>query len=121
MSEQVTFSRLGDAAVVHLAGEIDMANAADIGRAIVLDVTGARAVLVDLTDVTFLDSGGVRLLDVLVGDLMDNRIPVRFVVTEGGAARKTLELCAFRDELLASDLNQAAADVRSQSAYPGAP
>jgi anti-sigma B factor antagonist len=119
--DQVTFSQLGGAAVVRLAGEIDMANAPAIGREIVLNVTGARAVLIDLTEVTFLDSGGVRLLDVLVGDLEDHGVPIRFVVDEAGAARKTLMLCAFRDELLATDLDRAAAELNSQSAYPGAP
>ena len=119
--DQVTFARLGGAAVVRLAGEIDMANAPAIGRAIVRNVTGARAVLVDLTEVSFLDSAGVRLLDTLVGDLEDHGTPIRFVVDAGGTAHKTLELCAFRDDLLATDLNQAADEVNAQSAYPGAP
>ena len=119
--DQVTFSRRGGAVVVRLAGEIDMANAPGIGGAIVQNLTGAGAVLIDLTDVTFLDSGGVRLLDVLVGDLEDHGVPIRFVVEEGGRAHKTLELCAFRDDLLATDLEQAAAELNSLSAYPGAP
>jgi anti-sigma B factor antagonist len=119
--DQVTFSRLGGAVVVHLSGEIDMANAPAISRAIVRKLTGAGAVLIDLTEITFLDSGGVRLLDVLVGDLDDHGVPIRFLVGEGGVARKTLELCAFRDDLLATDLNRAAAEVNSQSAYPGSP
>jgi anti-sigma B factor antagonist len=119
--DQVTFARIGGAVVVRLSGEIDMANAPAIGRAIVLGLSGAGAVLIDLTEVTFLDSGGVRLLDVLVGDLEDHGTPMRFVVDEAGAARKTLELCAFREDLLATDLKQAADELNSQSAYPGAP
>jgi len=119
--DQVTFSQLGAATVVRVAGEIDMANAPAIGRAIVRHLTDAGAVLIDLTDVTFLDSAGVRLLDVLVGDLDDHGTPMRFVVDAGGAAQKTLELCAFRDDLLTTDLKQAADELNSQSAYPGAP
>jgi anti-sigma B factor antagonist len=107
----VTFSKLGGAAVVHLSGEIDMANAPAVGRAVVRHVTGAWAVLIDLTEVTFLDSAGVRLLDVLVGDLDDHGTPIRFVVDEGGAARLTLQLCAFRDDLLSTDLKQAADEL----------
>lgn len=130
--DQVTFARLGGATVVHLSGEIDMANAPAISLAVVRNLTGAGAVLIDLTEVTFLDSAGVRLLDVLVGDLEDHGVPIRFVVDEGGAASKTLELCAFRDDLLATDLNRAADELNSastqawatgrrSSAYPGSP
>jgi anti-sigma B factor antagonist len=119
--DQVTFSKLGGASVVHLSGEIDMANAPAIGRAIVRNLADAGAVLIDLTEVTFLDSAGVRLLDVLVGDLDDHGTPIRFVVEEGSAARLTLELCAFREDLLTTDLKQAADDLGTQSAYPGPP
>ncbi len=64
MTEQwVTFSRLGDAELVRLTGEIDLANAGEIGQAIVDRITEAGRVLIDLTAVSFLDSAGVRLLD----------------------------------------------------------
>ena len=109
--EQVTFSKIGNAELVRLAGEIDLANAPAIGREIVAHVSRAGAVLIDLTAVSFLDSAGVRLLDALVGDLDDHGVVIRLVVGESGAARMTLELCAFREDLLATDLDKAAADV----------
>ena len=107
----VTFSTLGDAEVVSLTGEIDLANAPEIGRAIVERIESAAKVLIDLTTVSFLDSAGVRLLDALIGDLDKH----------GKPARLTLQLCAFRDDLLATDLDQAADDLSSESAYPGPP
>jgi anti-sigma B factor antagonist len=64
-----------------------------------------------LTAVSFLDSAGVRLLDTLVGDLDDHGRSIRFVVGESGAARMTLQLCAFRDDLLATDLDEAASQL----------
>jgi anti-sigma B factor antagonist len=111
IDEQVTFGRFGDAELVTLAGEIDLANAPAIAKEIAAHTTTAGAVLVDLTGVSFLDSAGVRLLDGLAGDLDDQDRPVRFVVGESGAARMTLELCAFREDLLATDLARAAADL----------
>jgi anti-sigma B factor antagonist len=112
MTDQwVRFSRLGDAEVVSLTGEIDMANAADIGRRIVARTTEAGKVLIDLTTVSFLDSAGVRLLDALVGDLRDHGARIRLVVGERGAARMTLQLCAFREDLLVTDLDRAAAEL----------
>jgi anti-sigma B factor antagonist len=107
----VTFSRLGTAELVRLAGEIDLANAHDIGRAIARRTTAAGAVLIDLTGVSFLDSAGVRLLDALAGDMDESGKPFRMVVGEQGVARMTLKLCAFRDDLLATDLNRAAAEL----------
>ncbi|GIF07510.1 STAS domain-containing protein [Actinoplanes siamensis] len=107
----VTFSRRGAAEAVHLKGEIDLANAHDIGRAIVARITLAEAVLIDLTAVSFLDSAGVRLLDVIVGELDQRGKPIRLVVGERGPARMTLQLCAFRNDLFAADLDRAAAEL----------
>jgi anti-sigma B factor antagonist len=109
--ENVTFSKIGRADLVRLTGEIDLANAPLIGREIVAHIATPRAVLIDLTAVSFLDSAGVRLLDALVGDLDDHGAVIRLVVGEGSPARMTLQLCAFRDDLLATDLERAADEV----------
>ncbi|WP_067497131.1 STAS domain-containing protein [Actinoplanes sp. TFC3] len=112
MTDQwVTFAKLGTADLVRLAGEIDLANAPEIGREIARQTGRSGAVLIDLTAVSFLDSAGVRLLDALVGDLDEAGTPIRLVVGETGAARMTLQLCAFRDDLLATDLDRAADEV----------
>jgi anti-sigma B factor antagonist len=108
---QVSFAKLGKAELVRLVGEIDLDNAAAVGREIITHTTAAGAVLVDLTSVSFLDSAGVRLLDALVGDLDDQGTPIRLVVGGAGAARIALQLFAFRDDLLATDLDQAAASL----------
>ncbi|MBU2669717.1 STAS domain-containing protein [Actinoplanes bogorensis] len=107
----VTFSRFGDAELVSLSGEIDLANAPEIGKAIVERIQKAGKVLIDLTTVSFLDSAGVRLLDALIGDLNEHGKPTRLVVGESGAARMTLQLCAFREDVLATDLDRAAAEI----------
>ena len=109
--DQVRFSKIGDAELVTLAGEIDLANAPGIGRQIVARMTEAGAVLIDLTAVSFLDSAGVRLLDALVGDLDDHGTAIRLVVGENGPARMTLQLCAFREDLLATDVERAADEL----------
>ena len=112
MTDQwVSFSSRGTAELVHLRGEIDLSNANDIGRAIVAHTTDADAVLLDLTAVSFLDSAGVRLLDLIVGDLENRSKPIKLVVGERGAARMTLQLCAFRTDLVSTDLERAAAEL----------
>jgi anti-sigma B factor antagonist len=112
----VTFSTFGYAELVSLTGEIDLANAPEIGRAIVERLETAGKVLIDLTTVSFLDSAGVRLLDALIGDLDDHGTPARLVVGATGAARMTLQLCAFREDILATDLDRAAAELSSPTA-----
>jgi len=107
----VKFSKLGDAELVSLTGEIDLANSGEIGRAIVGRIRDSGKVLIDLTTVSFLDSAGVRLLDALVGDLAARGKSTRLVVGEHGPARMTLELCAFREDVLATDLDRAAAEL----------
>jgi anti-sigma B factor antagonist len=107
-NEWVTVSRLGGADLVRLAGEIDMANAPAIGQEIAARTAASSAVLIDLTAVSFLDSAGVRLLDTVVGALGERRTPVRLVVPPTGPVRLTLQLCAFREDLLVTDLGAAA-------------
>ncbi|MEV6637129.1 STAS domain-containing protein [Actinoplanes sp. NPDC051470] len=107
----VAYSRRGPVAVVSITGEIDLATAAAIGREIVGYVGGEDPVVIDLTSVSFLDSAGVRLLDWIVGDMDDRGRGIRLVVGATGPARMTLQLCAFRDDLLATDLDKAAADL----------
>jgi anti-sigma B factor antagonist len=107
----VSFSQRGTVDLVRLVGEIDLANAPEIGREIVRHAGRSGAVLIDLTGVTFLDSAGVRLLDTLIGDLDRLGTPIRLVVGESGPARMTLQLCAFRDDLLATDLDRAADEL----------
>jgi anti-sigma B factor antagonist len=110
--EPVTFAKIGEADLVRLAGEIDMANAREIGQEIGRHTDGTESVLVDLTAVSFLDSAGVRLLDALVGEWGQRGARIRLVVGESGPARMTLQLCAFRDDLLLTDLDRAVEEVR---------
>ncbi|HET9516255.1 MAG TPA: STAS domain-containing protein [Actinoplanes sp.] len=110
-AEWVTFSHFGGADLVRLAGEIDMANAPVIGAQIAARTASSGAVLIDLTAVSFLDSAGVRLLDTLVGAFGERRTPIRLVVPAAGPVRLILTICAFREDVLATDLPAAAAAV----------
>ncbi|GAB1690034.1 STAS domain-containing protein [Krasilnikovia sp. M28-CT-15] len=121
MTRQVAFGRQDGTDVVRLHGEIDFANAAAIGREIVHRTGTSGPVLIDLTGVAFLDGAGVRLLDALVADVERQGRRIRLVVGPSGPARMTLMLRAFRDELLAAELDEAAAELGRGPAYPGVP
>jgi len=52
----------GDAPVVVLSGELDMATATVLARHLSAVVRGGTDVIVDISDVTFIDSSGLRAL-----------------------------------------------------------
>jgi len=63
MDFHVTVTDRADAIVVHLAGELDMATAERALDALRgTDLRAARSLVVDLADVSFCDSSGLRLL-----------------------------------------------------------
>ncbi len=77
----------------HLTGEIDLANAVDWIASVKAGIDGAGLVVVDLSDVTFMDSSALREL------LLLNRVcPVR-VVAPDGEPRLVLEVSGL-DQVL---------------------
>ncbi len=63
MDFHVTVTDRADAVVVRLAGELDMATAERALEALQrTDLSTARSLVVDLADVSFCDSSGLRLL-----------------------------------------------------------
>jgi len=63
MDFHITVTNRADAVVVRLAGELDMATAERALHALrATDLATARSLVVDLSDVTFCDSSGLRLL-----------------------------------------------------------
>jgi anti-sigma B factor antagonist len=71
-----------------LTGEIDMNAADDVHRRAEEAVAGSpQAILVDLTDVTFLDSAGVGVLVLLNNAARDRSIPVQLRRGKPGVMR----------------------------------
>jgi anti-sigma B factor antagonist len=63
MDFRVTVTEQANAIVVRLAGELDMATSPRALEAVgATDLTAAHLLVVDLSDVTFCDSSGLRLL-----------------------------------------------------------
>jgi anti-anti-sigma factor len=59
----LTSEREGDMHVVALAGELDLANAADVAQELArVEATDAEAIVVDLSQLEFIDSTGIRVL-----------------------------------------------------------
>lgn len=92
---QVGFDDRDDVVVAHVAGELDLSNVHDIGDALSEAVTSRTAGLVlDLSELTHLDSAGVRMIFSLRHQLVTARQKLTAVVPEGAAIREVLDLAA---------------------------
>jgi anti-sigma B factor antagonist len=91
--------RDGGAAGVSLVsakGEIDLAVADEVDGALRAAAAGGRAVVVDLRELDFLDSSGLRVLLLAARDL-DERFAV--VVEPGSAVARLIELAEVADRV----------------------
>ena len=108
-------TRAGGVTRVALRGELDVEVVPRLQDDALLLTGDAPAVVLDLAAVTFLDSAGVRLLDHLVAAHEQRGAPVLLVAPRGSRVRRVLDLCGFRESLLASTAGEA------ETALSGAP
>jgi anti-sigma B factor antagonist len=81
-----------DSVLVSVRGEIDRANAHELEQRL-NDATRASVPrIVDLTEVTFIDSGGLRALQ-----MSAQRAPLRIVLPEGARIARTLKIAGIHE------------------------
>lgn len=92
MSElaSVAVERHGDAAVARLAGEVDLSNATAVEDAVTGGLAGARAVVLDLGGLRYLDSAGLALLSRLATRCGEDSTALRLVVPAGAIVRRAI-------------------------------
>jgi anti-anti-sigma factor len=89
----VHFEPVGEVVVAHLEGEIDMSNAEEIGDAITGQVPReARALVLDLREVGYVDSAGIRLIFDIRRRLDDRGKELRLVVAPGAVIAEALRV-----------------------------
>lgn len=98
--------------VLALSGELDIASVPALADRI--EALGRQAVrlVLDLTEVEFFDSAGVRLVDRLARDCARRGGCLRLVAPPGNRARRVLELVGLSDPLVCDDRAAAVAAVR---------
>jgi anti-sigma B factor antagonist len=95
MSEiaDLRFSSREGRSVAHVHGEIDLSNADVIGRWVLDRVTNEDlGLVVDLTEVDYVDSAGIAVLFDLSRRLAEHQQSLTLVVPEGSTIRRSLEL-----------------------------
>jgi anti-anti-sigma factor len=81
---------------IAISGEIDLANAATVEDQLREAVSHQpTAVSVDLTDLTYLDSAGIRILFTLASRLQALRIVLELIVPLDSPTRRLIELSGF--------------------------
>jgi anti-anti-sigma factor len=89
--------------IAYVRGEIDLSNADATFNSLLAGLdAGARGLVLDLTELDYVDSAGVRLLFKLASRLADEGRSMRAVVPAAGQIRRVLEL-ANVDQLLTLD------------------
>jgi anti-anti-sigma factor len=93
--------------VAHFRGDLDIASVPAVHRDALVATTGAERVALDLSDVAWLDSTGLRMLDDLTRAYEARGATVLIVAPPDVPARFTLDLSAWRPELIVGRLTDA--------------
>lgn len=83
---------IGGLPVAHLSGEIDRSNAAEFGDRVTTAISDqAGGLVVDLSELVFLDSTGIRMLFGLAAQLKLRQQTLRVVVPDGSHLGEILD------------------------------
>ncbi len=95
----VRSEREGDTHTIALSGEMDLSNAGEVERELLhAEATHARTIVIDLSELTFMDSTGIRLL--ISADARSRADSDRLRLTRPPAAVARVLCIAGVDELL---------------------
>jgi anti-sigma B factor antagonist len=99
--------------VAHLAGELDLASAPQTGDEIGGAVSSsARGLVVDFTELEFIDSSGIAMLFNLARRLGGRRQELRVVAVPGKPVARVLEIVEFgRAAPIHADVEGAVAEI----------
>jgi len=102
-----------DVVVVRLTGELDIAGAEATGRRIAEAVpSSALGVVVDMTDLEFIDSSGVSMLFGLARRVGSRRQELRVVAPAGRPVARVLQIVEFdRAAPVHADVDSAVAEI----------
>jgi len=91
---EVDFEEREGVIVARITGEVDGSNAVELGRALGARLpTSAHGLVLDLSDVDYLDSAGVELIFGLARRLGDRRQRLRLGIPVHSPVRRVLEIC----------------------------
>jgi len=110
---RLEIERRGEVVIARLGGELDIAGAASTGEQIGDGVpTSAHGLVIDMSDLEFIDSSGVAMLFGLARRLSSRRQTIRLVAPGGRPVKRVLEIVEFeRAAPVLDDLDAALSDL----------
>lgn len=99
------------ARVLALSGDVDVGVAPAVVAQLSQILADAPAVVLDLSEVTFFDSSGVRLVDRLVRICRQEGQPWRIVAPAGSSSRRLLDLVGMAGPEVLDDREAALAEL----------
>ena len=98
MREVVTADRSGPVPVARVAGDIDLSNAARIRQDLLaLATDDVHGLVVDITDVPYVDSAGIKVLFDLARDLRRRNQSLVVTVPTSSPLRRLLKITNFQE------------------------
>jgi anti-anti-sigma factor len=78
---RLSFETDGDVELAHVAGEVDASNVADLSQRLLEAVSNnGRALVIDLTETSYIDSSGISLIFDAAARMRNRRQQLRLVV-----------------------------------------
>ena len=112
----VRFDPPGDVLIAHLSGEIDLSNAEELGlRVATTTPPDALGVVLDLSEVEYIDSYGIFVIHGLRQRLSENQQTLVLVDPKDGLMRRAIELVGLADVLPINEELQDAVRAVSQA------
>jgi anti-anti-sigma factor len=115
MDEIVSLSieQRGEVVIAHLSGELDVSAAPQMGERLTEAVpTSALGLVIDFSQLEFIDSSGIAMLFGLVRHFGSRRQQLRVVAEPGEPVARVLELVEFeRAATIHSDVDAAVAEI----------
>ena len=100
MSDQfvsVQFERSNGSLLMRLSGEIDLSNSRQLHQQLESVVEGWSRVVIDLAEIKYLDSQGLRLIKQLCNKVDNDGTELQLVAPPDGFARQVLEMARMSD------------------------
>ena len=111
MNRLVTADTSGPVPVARVAGEVDLANASRLREELLAIAGDVDSLVVDLTEVPYLDSAGVKALFQVARDLRQRDQSLIVTMPIGSPLRRVLKITSFHEVATICDDIDAAFDL----------
>jgi anti-anti-sigma factor len=97
---RLSFESEGNVELAHVAGEVDASNVEDLTKRLLESVSNkAKALVIDLTDTSYIDSSGISLIFDAAARMRNRRQQLRLVVPPKSFVSEVLAAVSMADSV----------------------